>query len=44
MREIEKRNMEQGQYATIAASDIAEGASPFTQQQEQAPMEQQPMQ
>jgi ATPase subunit of ABC transporter with duplicated ATPase domains len=47
MQEIEKRNMEQGQYATIAASDIAEGASPFTQQeqmQSQAPMEQQPMQ
>jgi hypothetical protein len=50
MQEIDKRNMEQGQYATIAASDIAEGASPFTQQQQpmqqpqQAPMEQQPMQ
>ena len=43
MQEIDKRNMEQGQYATIAASDIAEGASPFTQQ-EQMPMEQQPMQ
>jgi light-regulated signal transduction histidine kinase (bacteriophytochrome) len=47
MQEIEKRNMEQNQFAAIAASDIAEGASPFTQQeqmQSQAPMEQQPMQ
>jgi hypothetical protein len=48
MREIEKRNLEQNQFATIAAADIGHGASPFTQQEQmqpqQAPMEQQPMQ
>jgi len=44
MQEIDKRNMEQGQYATIAASDIAEGASPFTQQQPMQQPTQPPMQ
>jgi ATPase subunit of ABC transporter with duplicated ATPase domains len=47
MQEIEKRNMEQNQFAAIAAEDIGHGASPFTQQQqmqpEQMPMQQQPM-
>jgi len=38
MREIEKRNAEQNQYAAAAAADIEHGANPFTQ------MEQQPMQ
>lgn len=38
IQEIEKRNMEQNQYAAAAAADIEQGASPFTQ------MEQQPMQ
>ena len=48
IQEIEKRNMEQGQFATIAAADIAHGASPFTQPPQQMqpqsmqPMEQQP--
>jgi hypothetical protein len=45
MQEIEKRNLEQAQYSTIAAADIGHGASPFTQQEQmQPPMEQQPMQ
>lgn len=49
MQEIEKRNLEQNQFATIAAADIGQGASPFTQQEQmqpmqQPPMEQQPMQ
>jgi hypothetical protein len=50
IQEIEKRNMEQNQFATIAAADIAHGASPFTQPPQQMqpqsmqPMEQQPMQ
>jgi hypothetical protein len=35
--EIERRNLEQGKYATIAAEDIGQGASPFTQPQEAAP-------
>ena len=46
MDEIDRRNTEQAQYATIAAQDIAQGASPFTQQmaQEAAPQPpQQPM-
>jgi hypothetical protein len=47
MQEIEKRNMEQNQFAAIAVEDIGHGASPFTQQQqmqpEQMPMQQQPM-
>ena len=33
--EIDRRNAEQAQYATIAAEDIAQGASPFTQQMAQ---------
>jgi hypothetical protein len=49
MQEIEKRNLEQAQYATIAAADIGHEANPFTQQEQmqppmQPPMEQQPMQ
>ena len=45
MQEIEKRNAEQAQYATIAAADIGHEANPFTQQEQmQPPMEQQPMQ
>jgi hypothetical protein len=35
--EIDRRNAEQAQYATIAAEDIGQGASPFTQPQEAAP-------
>ena len=45
MQEIEKRNLEQAQYSTIAAADIGHEANPFTQQEQmQPPMEQQPMQ
>ena len=41
MQEIDKRNMEQGQYATIAAQDIDQGQNPFMnqQQQQQPPMQ-----
>jgi hypothetical protein len=35
MQEIDKRNMEQGQYATIAAQDIDQGQNPFMNQQPQ---------
>jgi ATPase subunit of ABC transporter with duplicated ATPase domains len=35
MKEIDKRNMEQGQYATIAAQDIDQGQNPFMNQQPQ---------
>jgi hypothetical protein len=32
LQEIERRNMEQGQYAQFAAQDISQGGSPFLQQ------------
>jgi hypothetical protein len=32
LQEIEKRNAEQGKYATFAAQDISQGANPFIQQ------------
>jgi hypothetical protein len=35
MQEIDKRNTEQGQYATIAAQDIDQGQNPFMNQQPQ---------
>jgi hypothetical protein len=42
--EIDRRNAEQAQYATIAAEDIAQGASPFTQQMQQQAQPEQQMQ
>jgi hypothetical protein len=39
MQEIDKRNLDQNQYATIAAQDIDQGQNPFMAQEQQMPMQ-----
>jgi hypothetical protein len=39
MQEIDKRNTEQGQYATIAAQDIDQGKNPFMGGEQQMPIQ-----